>query len=186
MDPLVAQLARELERDLVTPFAFIGHSMGAFVAFELARRRELAGQSGPVHLFACAASAPHLAPDRPALHLLDDDALLREIEGLGGMNAEYAANAELRRLMLPTLRADLELCETYSSPCEGRIACAVTVVTGRSDAWVRLSRALAWRELTTGDFQCRVLSGAHFFATDARQSVARIVGERLGIAAREC
>jgi surfactin synthase thioesterase subunit len=179
MGQLVAQLVRELEPELAPPFAFIGHSMGAFVAFELARQLELAGKSGPCHLFACAASAPHLAPDRPPLHPLDDDALLREVERLNGMTSDMAANLELRRLMLPTLRADLELCETYSLPSDSRIGCAITAVTGRRDAMVKLPRALAWRELTTQDFQCHVLSGAHFFTTDARESVGRIVGERL-------
>src|SRR5919197_5894001 len=48
---LVAAAAPALRPFMELPFAFYGHSMGATVAYELARRLEEEGRAGPLHLF---------------------------------------------------------------------------------------------------------------------------------------
>src|SRR5690606_21024414 len=66
------------------PFALFGHSLGAFVAYELARRLTAAGNP-PAHLVVSGQRPPD-QPDfyPPVSHLNDDDFIATVVERYGG------------------------------------------------------------------------------------------------------
>jgi medium-chain acyl-[acyl-carrier-protein] hydrolase len=170
MRALVDALVPALGPHLDVPFAFFGHSMGAHVAFETARALRAEGRE-PERLVASGNRAPHLPFPRPRIHHLPDDRILAEFQRLGGTPAEVLADRQLMALLLPVLRADLELCETYRFEPGPSLTCPLTVFGGTRDPDVPPAALDAWREHTTGPFARRLFDGGHFFLQEARQQV---------------
>jgi medium-chain acyl-[acyl-carrier-protein] hydrolase len=181
---LVARLADGLGPFLDRPFAFFGHSMGALVAFELARELRRRRQRGPSHLFASGFRAPNRPnPNRP-LHALPMADFLRELRAYDGTPHEVLDNALLMELMEPALRADFALHETYRYREEAPLACPVTVLGGRDDVKVSLEDLAGWQRMTTGGHELRLLPGGHFYVHTARSQVLALVASRLAPSAQ--
>ncbi|MBB5937716.1 thioesterase II family protein [Streptomyces zagrosensis] len=146
------------------PIVLLGNSMGALVAFEVAHRLEAAG-SAPLALFACGRVAPTLLKDQ-STHLKSDDAFLREMALLGGLGSELLQDEEIRDLVLPPMRADYRLAETYSCAPEMQLTAPIQVHIGNADPKVNEAEATLWKQSTTGDFTMTTHDGGHFFFTD--------------------
>lgn len=173
MQPLVESLAQELAPLVDRPFAFFGHSMGALIAFELARHLRRTQGLRPIHLLASAYPAPH-RPDRfPPIHHLPEPALLDELRRLNGTLDEILQNRELMTLLLPTIRADCAMCETYVHAVEPPLDCAISAYLGERDPRARYEDVAAWRHHTRRAFAVRVFPGHHFFLHTASAAVMR-------------
>jgi surfactin synthase thioesterase subunit len=172
LGPAVEALLEALEPLTQSPFALFGHSMGALVAFELARALRAAGRPTPAHLFIAARRAPQLPDLDPPIHRLPDDALLAEIPRLNGTPPEVLAHVELMRLMLPVLRADFTVCETYDYVDQLPLTCPISAFAGSDDAMACREPVAAWRTQTTSRFRVHVVDGGHFFV---RTSAAAVV-----------
>ncbi|MCB5906115.1 thioesterase II family protein [Streptomyces pinistramenti] len=167
-----------LRPHLTEPFAFFGHSMGSIVAFEVARRCERAGLPGPVRLFVSARRAPS-DPRRKAIRLLDDDGLVAELERLGGTAPGVLADAELRAMVLPAVRADYHAIETYVCGQGERVNCPLTVLSGDADPSLAVADAPAWQQHTTAECEVSVYSGGHFYLEGHVPEVAERIGGAL-------
>jgi pyochelin biosynthesis protein PchC len=176
----ITELADELSGALLpwtdSPFALLGHSMGALVAFEVARRLEAAGRR-PLRLFASSAGAPVPRPDR-RLREMSDAGLMAELRRLDGMKPRSSAGSELLRRTLPAVRRDIAAVETYTAQPGARVACPVTALTGDSDSAVTLDDARAWGDFTTAPFDLEVFPGGHFYLVKQRRRVAEAVNGR--------
>lgn len=143
------------------PLVFFGHSMGATLGFEIARRLESDG----VVLAGLVVSARR-APDRyraERSHLLDDAQLLAEIRSLHGTQARLLGDEDAVRMILPALRNDYRAAETYRYRPGPPLACPITALFGADDAKVTTDEALAWAGHTSGPFRHRAFSGGHFY-----------------------
>lgn len=181
MEPLCAALGPFLDQ----PYALFGHSMGAVVAYEVARRFSDAGPAGPACLIVSGHRAPGLAGKRPPLSGLPDHEFLAEVARLNGIPAEVLSEPELLDMLLPALRADFELAETYQPFPGGGLDCPVVAYMGTSDPEVEYTEMLAWREVTTGRFKMRVFPGDHFYLKGGRPDVLNAVREDLHFARPE-
>ncbi|NEB82360.1 thioesterase [Streptomyces sp. SID14478] len=159
--PLADALFRLLDPEDTTPLALFGHSMGAVVAFELARRLEADGR--PVHLLVASARRGPLLPPGPAFHHLGDAAILAEVERLNGVDGLEPEHPGLLRLALPALRADFEAVETYRAAPGPRLSCPVIAMTGADDPRVPPADAAAWDAVTTAPATLSVHPGGHFY-----------------------
>ena len=110
VEPLTETIARHLDK----PFVFFGHSMGALIGFEVARRLRREGRREPEGLFVSGRRAPQIDEPEPVTFNLPDAELLDELRRLNGTPEEVLDNPDLLQLMLPILRADFEVCQTYS------------------------------------------------------------------------
>jgi surfactin synthase thioesterase subunit/glycosyltransferase involved in cell wall biosynthesis len=177
IEELVSGLMRALATEVVRPYALFGHSMGALVAFELARRLLRDGQPGPRALLVAAARAPQLrrsvAGPEPG-----EQELLEELERLG-VGKEVFESEDLRRLVLPALRADVALCRAYVYEPGPKLSCPITVYAGAEDARLALEALEAWREQTTGEFRLRWFTGGHLFLHTAEEELIRALQEDL-------
>jgi medium-chain acyl-[acyl-carrier-protein] hydrolase len=168
LKPLAHDLRRVLAPHLDRPFAFFGHSMGATLCFEVARELRREGGPQPARLFVSGRRAPHVPnPERP-LHDLPDAELFEELRRLNGTPAEVLEHPELMALILPLLRADFSVSESYVYEDEPPLDCPISVYGGLADAHAPREDLEAWRRQTTQDFALRMLEGDHFFINTAR------------------
>jgi medium-chain acyl-[acyl-carrier-protein] hydrolase len=184
MLPLVKSVIPNLP--LEKPFALFGHSLGALLAFEIARELRRQNAPAPFHLFVSAAPGPHLCPNRPARHLLPREEFISEIRKLGGTPEEALTSHELLDLMLPTLRADFALIDTYNYRDEEPLDCPITAIAGDRDREVDPVDVMHWREQTRAPFGFQRLPGDHFFLTQFGPRVQEIVAAGIdrGVIAR--
>ncbi|WKX69031.1 thioesterase II family protein [Streptomyces sp. XD-27] len=178
---LVSGLAAALAPVLDRPWAVFGHSMGAAVGHELVARLPRLGRPAPVHFFASAREAPQHHRGG-TVHLLDDDALCTELVRLGGTDPSLLAMPELRQLVLPAVRGDYRLIETYladGTRPAGPLTCPVTALIGTEDTELDAKEADGWRDWTTGRFELLSFPGGHFYLTDRPRAVVDAVLRRL-------
>jgi medium-chain acyl-[acyl-carrier-protein] hydrolase len=173
---LVEVLSPMVPRD--RPFALFGHSMGALLSFELARRFSQDQGCRPLHLFVSGCYAPHL-PDPHPIHALPDAEFVEELRCLNGIPKEVQQNQELMELMLPTLRADFKLTETYVYRSEPPLQCGITVYGGWTDPLAPRGLLDGWRQHTIGKFSVRMFPGDHFFVHSAQELLLGFVSSEL-------
>ncbi|MFF8716503.1 thioesterase II family protein [Streptomyces sp. NPDC015184] len=177
LEALADRIAEALGPWTDLPYALFGHSMGAVVGFEVARRMEAAG-NGPVELFVSGRSAPSL--DRADAWYPDtDEEVVAEIRKLDGTGGALLDDEETLRMILPALRADYRAVRGYRYRPGTALDCPVTAFTGDHDPKARIENVQAWVNHTSSGFGLRVLPGGHFFLVDEQEEVLRTVRERL-------
>jgi medium-chain acyl-[acyl-carrier-protein] hydrolase len=158
------------------PYAFFGHSMGALVGFELAR--VLASRGSPIqptHLFLSGRSAPQWPDSDPPSSQLPEPEFIEKLRTLNGTPEAVLENQELLCLLLPLLRADFALCETYCYLPTVPLYCPLTVFGGLSDKDVPRESLNAWREVVSGPFKLRLFPGDHFFLLKEQASLLHVL-----------
>jgi len=160
---LVEALAQALAPLLDGPFAFFGHSLGALISFELARRIRRQYGLHPARLFVSAARAPQIPHRGPSIHTLPDKEFFMELRRLNGTPSELLGHEELMEIMLPILRADFALYETYLYSIEPPLNCPISAFGGLQDSKVSESDLGAWRAQTSVSFSLQMFPGDHFF-----------------------
>ncbi|WP_117214021.1 thioesterase II family protein [Allorhizocola rhizosphaerae] len=176
MGQLVSALAAELP--LRAPYALFGHSLGALVAYELAR--ELLGRGGgPVHLIVSAYQAPHLPRQRQTVRALPDAELLElALSGHPDLPAELRDDPEFVADLLTAYRADLTIVETYQPAAHPPLPVPITVLGGSDDDG-GVDPLADWRVHTTARFELHVLPGGHFYLRQERAAVLRLIEQAL-------
>ena len=179
LSQIVEALARELMPYFDKPFAFFGHSMGALIGLELTRCLRRNGKTMPSHLFVSGRRAPQL-PDRIAPTWdLPEREFIERVRQLNGTPKEVLDHPELMQLMIPLLRADFAVCETYQHQVEPPLKCPLTVFGGVGDVEVPSEHLTPWREHTSSTYKLHMLPGDHFFVQTAHVEMAQIIVQEL-------
>jgi surfactin synthase thioesterase subunit len=178
LDRLVARITAAIGTEIDVPFAFFGHSMGALLAYEVARELEASGRPVPHHLFVSSFRAPHIESTHPGLHLLDEEPLLAMLGRLGGSDGALD-NGELRAIFLPIIRADLAICDGYKGEVSRQVPCRVTALGGLADTFVPPAQLRAWRAYSLGEFRCVLFNGGHFYLNEHRHAIADLIVDSL-------
>jgi surfactin synthase thioesterase subunit len=189
LSDLVEALGELLLARVEVPYAFFGHSLGGLVAFELARwLRDRAGLE-PLVLFVSATRAPQAPRLVPPRHDAPERDFIAGLRTLRTVPEEILDHDELLRLVLPTLRADFRLYQTYRFRRGEPLRCPIAVFGGEGDHLVGYDALAGWRQHTVAGCTVRLFPGGHFFLRDGRDRVleaiagdldARAAGERGG------
>lgn len=160
------------------PFAIFGHSMGAIIAFELARRLRREYGQEPIHLFVSARCSPQTFIGRPALRLSDSEftAVLR---GSEATPKEVLDDPELIGLLLPVLRADFAVGQPDGLSSGPLLSCPITAFGGIADPTTMRSCMEGWREHTSSRFMLRMLPGRHFFINTEKSLILSAIAREL-------
>ncbi|ASC71013.1 Linear gramicidin dehydrogenase LgrE [Halomicronema hongdechloris C2206] len=176
--PLAEAIVEALLPCLDKPFAFFGHSMGALLSFEVARRlRRLQRQPG--QLFISGRRAPQWPDPDPPIHALPEAEFIAELRRLNGTPAAVLENRELMQLLLPTLRADFAVLETYGYEPAPPLNCPIAAFGGLQDPDVTCEMLEAWRQQTCSGFSLQMLPGDHFFLHAAQPMLGQALHRAL-------
>jgi medium-chain acyl-[acyl-carrier-protein] hydrolase len=176
---LVDSLAEVLIPLLDRPFAFFGHSLGSLVSFELARRLRANHQITPVRLIASAGPAPQIPHRGRPIHHLPEREFSMELHRLSGTPNELLNNPELMDIVMPSLRADFALYESYRYSSELPLNCPISTFGGMNDEKVSHRDLEGWRDQTNGSFSIRMFPGDHFFLKTTQPLVLRALSQEL-------
>lgn len=175
LEPLADALTDGIAGALDRPFALFGHSMGALLAFETARRLRRRGLPEPALLIVSARHAPSRADRADPLHALPRAELVAGLRRLGGTPEEVLEHEELMDFVLPVLRADFAVCETHRHREEAPLACPILAIAGRGDRRAPPAEMAGWERETSGWFQFATVEGGHFFLGPCQEQVLGLV-----------
>lgn len=176
---LVGAISKGLAPYLDVPFAFFGHSMGAILAFELARTLRREHGCLPRCLFVSGRRAPQLPDSRPSPYALLEHEFIDEVRKLNGTPREVLEHRELMEVMLPILRADFELVRSYEYSYEFPLECRIIAFGGKEDDEETREKIEPWRQQTTGGFSLRMLPGDHFFVESSQSLLLHLVAHEV-------
>ncbi|HEX7175429.1 MAG TPA: thioesterase II family protein [Pyrinomonadaceae bacterium] len=182
LSTLAREIADAARPYLDKPFALFGHSMGAVIAFELARLLRRETGTAPLRLFVSGHRAPQIPKSVPSIHNLPEEDFFEELRRFNGTPAEVLEHRELMGLMLPLLRADFELIETYTYTDAEPLDCPITAFGGERDVSVSRAELERWREQTAANFFLHMFEGDHFFLNEAGPRLLQIIRRDLGTA----
>lgn len=176
---LVDELVEALLSVTELPFAFFGHSMGALISFELARRLRQLGLPLPSQLFLSGCGAPQASTAEPSTYHLPREEFIVAVKRLNGTPEEVWQHEELVKVLLPYLRADFEIIETYRYQPDLPLPIPIIVYGGQQDQKIQPERLGAWNEQTTKTCIVRMFSGDHFFLHSSRKQLLTTLSQEL-------
>lgn len=171
MGEMAPAIAEALEHYLDKPFAFFGHSVGALIAFEVARHMRNNGSSLPVRLLVSAHKAPHQSEEKRAMYTLPDDKLVEVISELGLVPDDALENEELLSFILPPMRADFQVSETYQHQDDLPLPIPITAMGGTEDSLVNKDDLEHWQPYSSVDYQTMVYQGDHFYTLNRQEKL---------------
>ncbi|MDP9119762.1 MAG: thioesterase domain-containing protein [Acidobacteriota bacterium] len=178
-EPLIATLAEVLLPYMDMPFVFFGHSMGGMIGFELSRELRRRGRALPLHLFVSGRRAPQQPAREENIHDLPEPQFIAKLRELNGTPEEVLQHAELMRLLIPILRADFAINETYAFTGEEPFDFGISAFGGLGDVEVLREDVALWQIHTRGRFRLRMLPGDHFFLHSAKDLITEAVARDL-------
>ncbi|MGW7460626.1 thioesterase II family protein [Streptomyces sp. NPDC054797] len=171
-------VAEALTPWLDRPIALFGHSMGAVLAYEVARLLCRDGGTPPAHLFVSGRGNPALEVTMP-LDELDDRAMIKALDDLGGTDMGLLADEDVLRMVAPAIRSDYRAVRTYRHTPGPLLPCPMTALVGDTDAMAPVEEVDKWRAYTSADFRLKVFQGGHFYLSNQFQKVGELVYDRL-------
>ncbi len=166
------QLATALTTLRPLPIVLFGHSMGALIAFEVARRLKSLPAPPVAGLVVSGRRGPRTPRRFPPLAHLPEDAFVDEVQRrYGALPDVILQDDDLRSMFLPTLRADMHMVDAYEPGGSGTLSCPIFAYGGTDDAQTSETELTAWRGETSGTYARRWFDGGHFFLDSARAAV---------------
>jgi medium-chain acyl-[acyl-carrier-protein] hydrolase len=179
MPAMIEALAEAIIPLLDKPFAFFGHSMGAVIAFELARRLHRDYDRRPQALFPSGRRAPQIPDTGPTTYDLPKDEFVEELRRIGGTPKEVLEIVELLEIMIPLLRADFQLIQTYEYIAGAPLRCPIIAYGGLDDDEETRDLLSEWKEQTGSRFKLQMLAGDHFFLHSSETLLLKLLAREL-------
>ena len=180
MDAWISSLRAAVEELVQQPYAVFGHSLGAVVGYELIRALAAAEAPLPRHFFASGREAPDALIQRITWNL-EKDAFLSCVKELEGTPAELFNYPELLDLVIPVLRDDFQVYETYRHQRGPPLDCPITALGGSEDRSVDPKSLDGWAAHTTRYAGAQLFPGGHFFVQTEEAALCRFLAQRLGL-----
>ena len=160
-------------------YAVFGHSLGSLFAYELYYKICEENLPKPQHIFFSGDVPPSIRREDKELHKLSDDEFMKEIIDLGGTPRELLENDELLQFVIPILRRDIKINESYVyKEREAKIECDVTVFSGKEED-ITLLELLEWKNHCAQRFRIQMMEGNHFFINNNAPNIMRIINSEL-------
>lgn len=161
-DSCVHTLADELEGQLTRPHVLLGHSMGALLAYSLAQKRISRGQRPPEAVIVASCRAPHQPAPAENLQSMDDYQLAVRLARYGGLPAEILDRPDWLALLMPIVRDDLRIFQSFRPSDEPPLPCPLYIFGGCDDPLAPPDTLAAWQTHSLQPHPVRLYHGGHF------------------------
>ncbi len=176
-DVCVQALVDELDHVLSRPHILLGHSMGALLAYSVAQRRISEGLRAPEAVIVAACRAPQLSGPWRDLPIDDDYGLAAELARYGSLPAEILSRPEWLEVLIPVVRDDLRICQSYRFSDDPPLPCPLNIFGAHRDPVAPPDTLAAWASLSTRPQPVRLFEGDHFlFRRPNRALITAIAG----------
>lgn len=180
MRSTIGALDVALDPYLDIPFAILGYSLGALLAFEWARSLRRRRKLQPEALIVAAARAPQSVRRQAPIAHEPRAVFQRELENrYGAIDAAIKSEPDLLALVLDITRADIAILESYRHEPEPPFDCKLVAIGGRQDKGLDEEGLGGWSVHTRGSFGAHWLPGGHFFLRSATRELLTLVGTSL-------
>jgi len=179
INPIIQELMEHSRLLLDKPIAFYGHSLGAIVAFELARSLRRSGKREPVCLFVSGRRAPQCSLSHPPLFKLPESELLKYMSLMGGVVGNVLNHKKWLDHLVPIIRADLEVSDDYHYYPEAPLDLPIYAFGGTEDRIVSQAEWKAWQAQTKAEFMGESIKGKHFFPPKSQIILVQMISQRL-------
>lgn len=176
---LAEVLSGEISSHIDKPYALFGHSVGATIAFEVARALRREGLPLPLHLFVSGCRAPQLADTRYHSYDLPSAELIGRLRKLNGTPLQILESPAIMEFFLPIIRADLQMIQTYNYSVEAPLSCPISAFGGWQDLEEPPEMISAWHEQTSSSFQRQMFAGDHFFLHSEHDHLLQAISQQL-------
>ncbi|WP_164931613.1 thioesterase II family protein [Longirhabdus pacifica] len=156
------------------PMVFFGHSMGALMAFELARALEKENIK-LAHLITSCFYAPQLPRKDKQITALPDEQFLREVQKLNGVPDLLMENKELMDLYTPIMKSDFKIIENYTYTDGEKLHCPITAITGKKDKAITYEKIVPWKEQSHLATDYQLFEGDHFYLNKERAELLSLI-----------
>ncbi len=186
LENLVYNTAKGIIEQIDRPYVLFGHSMGSLLGFELAHYLTEHHGRPPLHLVFSGRGAPHVTSKEKPIHELPESDFIREIKNYNGTPKEVLEHSELMQIMIPILRSDFQVCETYTYKKHMRkLNSPISVFGGLNDHSAPRSELEAWKEHTTGAFNLRMFPGDHFYLNSSEKMLLEALARDVHVSMKE-
>ncbi|HHZ88162.1 MAG TPA: thioesterase [Chromatiaceae bacterium] len=179
-DRLAAELAGVLLEHGGENYALFGHSMGALLWFDTCRVMMAQDFRMPSQLMVAGERAPQKPNRDTPIYQLSDADFRQAVKSYNGPTLG-AAGDELLQMIMPALRADFAICDTYEYTDHVPLNCPITAIGGFDDDTVEWNELLAWDVQTSATFSCRMIDGGHFFPMERAKETAAVISDVLRV-----
>jgi surfactin synthase thioesterase subunit len=163
-----------------TKFAFLGHSMGTLLEYELIYKIYKLKNQMPIHAFFSGRHTPQAIKEKEDLYKLEDSDFIKVIYKIGGTPKGFFENEELVNMFIPILKADYKIVETYvHKEKKEKFKFDITIFNGKDDKDISISDSYEWENLTLKNCEVYIFDGGHFFILDKLKDIGEIISEKL-------
>ncbi|MFC3032190.1 thioesterase II family protein [Pseudoalteromonas fenneropenaei] len=177
MEDVIAELLAEHSFISSKPFAFFGHSLGSRIAYELTQQLHYHRFPLPEMLFVSASRAPHISNHKKLLHNLPYDEFIAALKELNGTPREVLESEQLMNLLVPLLRADFKIAETYIAECRP-LPINIHVFNGSEDD-IPEENVAAWQHLSENPIARTDFASGHFFIHHYSSEMVNVINQSL-------
>lgn len=176
---LIAELAPVVSENSDLPFSFFGHSLGGLIAYELCHYLVERKLKQPSQLFVSGCDAPRYRSKDKNIHTLPHEEFVASLKKYNGTPSEIFSYPELLNTLLPTIRSDFFMAETYSYTSRNRLLLPINVFAGLQDDYDSPEQVTGWKEETSNACDIQWFKGDHFFINTATDQVIEQINRKL-------
>lgn len=160
---LVSDVSEQIIHTSSEAYALFGHSMGTLIAYETTYYLMNRGIDPPIHIFFSGRNTPDIKNDM-FINCMNDETFIEKLNQLGGIPSAIFDYPELVDMVLPVLKADYRVMNTYGFTLQKqKIKSNITVVAGDNDLSITYEDMRKWRLITEGDCSMHFIPGGHFY-----------------------
>lgn len=160
---LVPDIAKAIDAEVgETTFSLFGHSLGAIMAFKTAFILETLYKRKPATLIVAGRHAPQDDFKDPYQTYMGDDKLVEELKRVNGTPKDILANEEILKVLLPSIKNDYKLNESFDYKDE-MLNTPIVAHVSNHDPDANPDQMERWKLVTKGDFKIKQFEGDHFF-----------------------
>ncbi len=176
VEDLVSGVVAAMTPFLDKPYAIFGHSFGAVAGFEVIRELRRRGLQQPLLLVAAGRRGPQVKDRKAPIASLPEADFIEELwQRYGKSLGAIFEIPELREVLVPQIKADFALSETYRFREEPPLDCPIVAFAGLAEKSLKTDALNAWSFHTGSSFQSRRFPGGHFFIRESQPQVIEAI-----------